>query len=76
MNQAQPDPLSDSVGDLPVLAVVEVLVMLLRLFEAFANFLEELIPLLHLCLYHWNACLAWREGADGQWCPAIDHLER
>jgi hypothetical protein len=60
MNQAQPDPLFEGVGDLPLLAVVEVLVMLLRLFEVFANLLEKLIPLLHLCLYCWNTCLAWQ----------------
>jgi hypothetical protein len=75
MNQAQPDSLFNGVGDLSMLAVIEVFVMLLRLFEAFVNLLEELILLLHLCLYCWNACLAWREGVDGWRCPAIDHLE-
>jgi hypothetical protein len=57
VDQAEPNPLADGERDLPMLMVIEVLVLLLRLFEPLPYLLQKLIALLHLSLHCWNACL-------------------
>jgi hypothetical protein len=51
VDQVEPNPLADDERDLPMLAVVEVLVVLSRLFEPLPHLLHKLITLLHLSLH-------------------------
>jgi hypothetical protein len=61
MDQAQPDPLANCEGDLPMFAIIALLVPLLRLFKPFVHLDHEFIPLLQLRLDRRNAHLTWGE---------------
>jgi hypothetical protein len=58
VDQAEPNPLADGEGDFLMLAIVEVFVLLLCLFEPLPYLLQKLIAMLHLSLHRRNVCLA------------------
>jgi hypothetical protein len=64
VDQAEQNPLADGEGDVPILAVIEVLVLLLCLFELLPHLKEELVTIMYLSLHCQNARLTQSERAD------------
>jgi hypothetical protein len=69
VDQAEQNPLADGEGDDLILAVIEVLVLLLCLFESLPHLKEELVAIMYLSLHCRNARFAQSERADdgGSW---------
>jgi hypothetical protein len=59
VQNAEPHPLANGELDLPVLAIVEGLVMLLCLLQSISNLHQEFIMVHESLKYCWQKCLSW-----------------